>query len=135
MHEVDEDEDGVPEEGVEGAEDDPAPKGEEHAADGEGDAQVEDAVDAVGRQVREEKEDVCELEVDVVDWQPVVADAELPVIHSAKANDVADVVGCRWISREESCGGGVGGCGGGGGYGSRRRCGGCAGCATGGDAG
>lgn len=46
---VDEHEDGVPEESVEGTEHDPTPQAEEGAADGEGDAEVKDAVDAVGR--------------------------------------------------------------------------------------
>lgn len=113
MDEVDQDEDGVPEEGVEGAQDDPAPQREEHAPDGERDAQVEDAVDAVGRQVRQEQEDVGELEVDVVDGQPVAADAELAVVHAAQTDDVPDVVGRGRVRGEEGRGGGGRGQGGG----------------------
>lgn len=95
MHEVDEDEYGIPEEGVEGAQDDPAPQAEEHAADGERDAQVEDAVDAVRGQVRQEEEDVGQLEVDVVDGQPVVADAELPEVDPTSRDHLPDVEGAR----------------------------------------
>lgn len=54
MDQVDEDKDGVPKKGVEGAQNHPSPETEEHAPDGQRDAKVQDAVDTVGRQIRQE---------------------------------------------------------------------------------
>lgn len=67
MNQIDQHEDGVPEKGVKGAQNHPAPQTEEHTPNSEGDPKVEDAVDAVRGQVGEEEEDIRQLEVDMVD--------------------------------------------------------------------
>ena len=71
MHEVDEQEESVPEECVESAQNDPAPDGEEGRADGQHDPQVDEAANAARCQVRQEQERVGQLKVDVIDWQPL----------------------------------------------------------------
>lgn len=53
----------IPEESVQGAQHCPAPQGVQSTADEEGAPQVEDAVGAVGRQVRQKEECVGHLEV------------------------------------------------------------------------
>lgn len=58
MHQVNEHEDGVPKKGVKCAENHPPPETEEHTADGEGNTQVKDPVDAVRSQVGQEEEDI-----------------------------------------------------------------------------
>lgn len=71
MDEVDADEGGVPQEGVQEAHDGPSPDREEGAADEKRAPQVQDSVRAVGGEVRQEEEGVGELEVHVVDGRPL----------------------------------------------------------------
>lgn len=76
MNDVDNDENNIPEECIEGTKDHPAPQSEEKAPDCQGDPQVKNAVDAIGGQVGQQEKCVGKLEVDVVDGEPTRADFE-----------------------------------------------------------
>lgn len=73
VHEVDADEQGVPERGVEPAGYRPGPEREEGTAHEEGEPEVEGPVEAgTRRQMREQEEGVGQLEVDVVNVDALV---------------------------------------------------------------
>lgn len=75
MDEVDGDEENVPDDSVEIALNSPAPQREEHAADQHSAAEVQHAVEPIGRQIRQEKERVRQLEVKVIGISPFCARA------------------------------------------------------------
>lgn len=72
VYEIDGDEKGVPERGVEPTDDHPGPERKEGTADEQGAPQIEDAVQAARGQVRQQEEGVRQLEVDVVNVDTLI---------------------------------------------------------------